>query len=298
MMNGSGRVAEEMRRLNAKWNEEGKKVDGGDGGGGEVRAADIPDKMKSGFAALVAQGKRRCKEQGWRMGEVEVQEDAGAGDSSSSKKKRKWEEDDAQGLGAQEEEKKEDDADAADSAEEPIVLDDGSDDEDEDDDRKPSAAEAARAAEDGINEPQDSTIDARNGDDDREAQISRSPSSESPRTVRASSSSDGLVGPTTASSAPASAKKSSSARKAKKSKPSPRQAYQQTPQPQQYQPASVDTRSIRNNSTPSTIGPWSCGACTYLNEINIGSRDKCEMCETPRPRPSSRPSRNVGSFDC
>ena len=294
-MNGSGRVSEEMRRLNAKWNEEGKKIDGGDGGGGEVRAADIPDKMKTGFAALVAQGKRRCKEQGWRMGEKE-EENAGAGDSSSSKKKRKWEEDDAQGLGAQEEEKKEDDA--ADGAEEPIVLDDGSDDEDDDDDRKPSAAEAARAGEDGISEPQDSTIDARNGDDDREAQISRSPSSESPRTVRASSSSDGLVGPISASSAPASAKKSSSAKKAKKSKPGPRQAHQQTPQPQQHHPASVDTRSIRNNSTPSTIGPWSCGACTYYNEINIGSRDKCEMCDTPRPRPSSRPSRNVGCFDC
>ena len=110
MMNGSGRVAEEMRRLNAKWNEE--KVDGGadggngDGGGGtggnggatgssSSRAADIPNKMKSGFAALLAEGRKRCKEQGWRMGEVE--EDAGAGEGATSchnnKKKRKWEED-------------------------------------------------------------------------------------------------------------------------------------------------------------------------------------------------------------
>jgi hypothetical protein len=30
-------------------------------------------------------------------------------------------------------------------------------------------------------------------------------------------------------------------------------------------------------------GPWSCPRCMFNNTVNIGSRDKCEMCDNPRP---------------
>ena len=317
IMNGSSRDAEVMKNLNAKWTRDANanadadaNTRTNDDGGKKSRADDIPDKMKSKFAELVAEGTKRWKEQGNRM------------------EQKRWGEEDHE-RAIQQEEKN-----GGDEGEEPIVLDDGSDD-DGLDERKPSAVVAAaleETAEDAaVDEPLDSArahaeagaaaSSPDGGDDEAEAQISRSPSSESPRTVRASSSSDGLVG-----SAPASALASSTsalawevsstsasaseASSAKRSRPSPQQPSQRHSPPSHYQHhqqsppvesagqqrGSVDTRSTRNN-TPSTIGPWSCPLCTYDNKTNIGSRDKCEVCDGPRPT-NRRPSRNVATFDC
>ena len=36
------------------------------------------------------------------------------------------------------------------------------------------------------------------------------------------------------------------------------------------------------SSAPSSVGPWNCARCTFFNKIRIGSRSKCEMCESPR----------------
>jgi len=302
MMNGSYADAERMKNLYAKWDRDGSvnadadpNTSTNDDGGRKCRADDIPDKMKSMFAELVAELTKRYKEEGWRM------------------EQKRWGEEDHER--AIQKEKK----DGGGEGEDPIVLDD--DDDDEEDERKPSATVAAaleEAAEDAaIDEPLDSArahaeagaaSSPDGGDGEAEAQISRFPSSESPRTVRASSSSDGLVGSASASSTSASASESSSAKRSKPSPqqpsqrhspPSHQQQHQQQSSPEEsagHQRGSVDTRSTRNN-TPSTIGPWSCPQCTYHNEINIGSRDKCEVCDGPRPT-NRRPSRNVATFDC
>ena len=307
IMNGSSRDAEVMKNLNAKWTRDANanadadaNTRTNDDGGKKSRADDIPDKMKSKFAELVAEGTKRWKEQGNRM------------------EQKRWGEEDHE-RAIQQEEKN-----GGDEGEEPIVLDDGSDD-DGLDERKPSAVVAAaleETAEDAaVDEPLDSArahaeagaaaSSPDGGDDEAEAQISRSPSSESPRTVRASSSSDGLVGSAPASALASSTSASASeASSAKRSRPSPQQPSQRHSPPSHYQHhqqsppvesagqqrGSVDTRSTRNN-TPSTIGPWSCPLCTYDNKTNIGSRDKCEMCDGPRPT-NRRPSRNVATFDC
>ena len=309
IMNGSSRDAEVMKNLNAKWTRDANanadadadaNTRTNDDGGKKSRADDIPDKMKSKFAELVAEGTKRWKEQGIRM------------------EQKRWGEEDHE-RAIQQEEKN-----GGDEGEEPIVLDDGSDD-DGLDERKPSAVVAAaleETAEDAaVDEPLDSArahaeagaaaSSPDGGDDEAEAQISRSPSSESPRTVRASSSSDGLVGSAPASALASSTSASASeASSAERSRPSPQQPSQRHSPPSHYQHhqqsppvesagqqrGSVDTRSTRNN-TPSTIGPWSCPLCTYDNKTNIGSRDKCEMCDGPRPT-NRRPSRNVATFDC
>jgi hypothetical protein len=288
MMNGSYADAERMKNLNAKWDRD---TSTNDDGGRKCRADDISDKRKSNFAELVAELTKRYKEQGFRM------------------EQKRWGEEDHER--AMQELKK----NGGDEGEEPIVLDDGSDDDDDDDlnERKPSAVAAAaleEAAEDAaINELLDparahvgagaaSSPDGGDGEAKAEAQISRSPSSESPRTVRASSSSDGLVGSASASSSAERSKPSPQQQSQRHSPPSHHHQHQQSPPVESagQQRGSVDTRSTRN-STPSTIGPWSCPQCTYHNEINIGSRDKCEVCDGPRPT-NRRPSRNVATFDC
>ena len=309
IMNGSSRDAEVMKNLNAKWTRDANanadadadaNTRTNDDGGKKSRADDIPDKMKSKFAELVAEGTKRWKEQGIRM------------------EQKRWGEEDHE-RAIQQEKKN-----GGDEGEELIVLDDGSDDDDLDE-RKPSAVVAAaleETAEDAaVDEPLDSArahaeagaaaSSPDGGDDEAEAQISRSPSSESPRTVRASSSSDGLVGSAPASALASSTSASASeASSAERSRPSPQQPSQRHSPPSHYQHhqqsppvesagqqrGSVDTRSTRNN-TPSTIGPWSCPLCTYDNKTNIGSRDKCEVCDGPRPT-NRRPSRNVATFDC
>ena len=36
------------------------------------------------------------------------------------------------------------------------------------------------------------------------------------------------------------------------------------------------------SSAPSSVGPWNCPRCTFYNDVRIGSRSKCAMCESPR----------------
>ena len=55
--------------------------------------------------------------------------------------------------------------------------------------------------------------------------------------------------------------------------------------PETVKPARQPKRPRRG--TTSLTGPWSCPACTFLNEKRNWSSATCEVCETPRPKPSA-----------
>jgi hypothetical protein len=59
-----------------------------------------------------------------------------------------------------------------------------------------------------------------------------------------------------------------------------------TSQQQRMKKRIKTSSSMTSTTSLSTVGPWNCLTCTFYNEVRIGSRSKCEMCESPRPSPS------------
>jgi hypothetical protein len=57
------------------------------------------------------------------------------------------------------------------------------------------------------------------------------------------------------------------------------------PTPRKLSLSQQSTSSMTSNSSR-IIGPWACGACTFVNEKNKWSRATCELCGTPRPGPN------------